>query len=139
MKFGKLNIDLIVVSLLDLMLALGAGHESERDLERAPLVLEKHQHAISVEHVPAAELHAGLLAELTGVADGAQLRVVMAMLVAVVAVFTELHILINLFFFVNIDPNNWNELREGTLGASTRCVIKNFLTLLSVDTVSVYR
>ena len=138
-KFGKLNIDLIVVSLLDLLLALGARHECERDLERAPLVLEKHQHAIRVEHVPAAKLHAGLLAKLTGVADGAQLRVVMAMLVAFVAVFTELHIFINLFFFANIDANNWNELLEGTLGASKRCVVKNFLTLLSVDTVSVYR
>ena len=102
-------------------------------------MLEKHQHAIRVEHVPAAKLHAGLLAELTGVADGAQLRVVMAMHVAFVAVFTEIHILINLFFFVNIDANNWNELCEGTLGTSTRCVVKNFLTLLSVDTVSVYR
>ena len=137
-KFGELHIDLIAVSLLDLLLALGARHECEGDLECAPLVLEQHQHAIGVEDVPAAKLHAGLLAELTGVADGAQLRVVMAMLLALAAALFEVDILIDLFLLIDIDANYWNELRESTLGACTGCIIKDFFTLLSVDAVSVY-
>ena len=60
------------LSLVDLSLAGRALHESEVNLEGAPLVLEQLEHAVCVENVTAGQLNTRLILELTRVADGAK-------------------------------------------------------------------
>ena len=69
----KLCTDLGAPLLLNLLLALRAGHESEGNFERIPAVLQKLKDAVGVEEVAASKLHASLRLELAREADGAKL------------------------------------------------------------------
>ena len=73
-KRTKLGRNLLGEALLELdfLLAARALHEGERDAQGRPAVLEQLDEAVCVENVAAAELRAGLLAELTRVADSAE-------------------------------------------------------------------
>ena len=73
----ELSIDQLAARLFDLLLAAGARHEGEGDLEGAPLVLEELVDAVGMEDMPAAELHTGLLAKLARVADRAELACIL--------------------------------------------------------------
>ena len=74
-KWAKLGRNLLGEALLELdfLLAARALHEGEGDAQGRPAVLEQLYEAVCVENVAAAELRAGLLAELTRVADSAEL------------------------------------------------------------------
>ena len=77
-KWAKLGRDLLREALLELnfLLAARALHESERDAQGRPAVLEELYEAVGVENVAAGELSARLFAKLTRVADGAELVLV---------------------------------------------------------------
>ena len=77
MEVLELGIDQLAAGLLDLLLAAGARHESEGDLEGVPLVLEELVDAAGMEDMSAAKLHTGLLAKLAGVADSAELACIL--------------------------------------------------------------
>ena len=121
-EFGQLCIDLWAARVRDLLLAGGASHEGEGDLEGVPPVLEELEHAIGVEGVAAAELDAGLFAELAGVADGAEvisvvlrsvvdgwegvdevLRSAVVVSALMIAFWSVIIIFDLLFFFISID------------------------------------
>ena len=62
------------------MLAVRAGHESESDPQRGPLVLKQLHDAVGVEDVAAGKLGAVLSAELLRVADRAQFVLVFTLI-----------------------------------------------------------
>ena len=61
------------------MLAVWAGHKSESNPQRGPLVLQQLHDAIRVEDVAAGELGAVLSAQLLGVADCAQFFLILTL------------------------------------------------------------
>ena len=60
----------------NLLLAAGTSSETKGNLERAPTMPEQFEHTISVEDVKTAELYAGFLSQLAGVANRAQFVIV---------------------------------------------------------------
>ena len=67
----ELSSDFLAPRLNDLLLALGAGHEAERDLQSAPLTLQELENTLCMENMSTSKLHTSGSLELASVTNAA--------------------------------------------------------------------